>query len=94
MKVSKITKEELLKNGWVKCEEGDNVFLFEKGLDKVNPINSDPKDTGIYLVLHRLFGSPQIAVSFPNGAMLNMFFETMDDLNKFEEQILFYDCEY
>lgn len=92
MKKSTISPEQLINDGWVKTD--DSIVLYEKKIENKNPLNATPEDTDISLVLHRLFGSPMFGVSFPNGSMLNFFAESIEDLKKFEEMILFYDCEY
>lgn len=88
-----ITEEILLANGWNATKEEPGI-LFEKKIENRNPINDDPDDTDITLVLHHMFNTPQLAVQFPNGAMLNFHVESIEELNKFESQIDFYDCEY
>lgn len=90
MKKPTISPEQLINDGWVKTDDG--IVLYEKKIE--NPLIAAPEDTDISLVLHRLFGSPMFGVSFPNGSMLNFFAESIEDLKKFEEMILFYDCEY
>ena len=90
--VSKITPELLLENGWVKTD--DPIVIFEKKIENRNPINSDPEDTDLKLIVHGYFGGWMFALFFPNGAMLNIMVKDIDELNAFENMIGFYDCEY
>lgn len=87
---TEITKNNLLKNGWIEGED----FYMEKPIANVNPINADPEDTGIKLILHSLYNGAQFAIAFPNGALLNFNVGSIEELNAFENRISFYDSEY
>lgn len=92
LKKASITKEQLLADGWK--ETDDKVFILEKEIENRNPINSDPEDTDIKLVIHGMYNQWTFAVLFPSGAMLNFVANSMRDLKKFESMLWFYDCEY
>ena len=83
----------LIDNGWV-INQDDPIFVLEKPIENRNPINDNPEDTGIKLVVHRMNNSHTFAVLFPNGAMLNFVADSIEQLNDFEKKILYYDCEY
>lgn len=92
-----ITKEILLANGWINCipgESGIRLFEMEKELENRNPLNNNPDDTDIKLILHHLLNVPKFAVLFPSGAMLNIDVGYIEDLNAFEQMVDWYDCEY
>lgn len=91
---TEITKDLLLAGGWVELNETPRIFYMEKPIENRNPINSDPDDTDIKLVIHGLYNQQTFAVIFPNGAMLNFVANSMEELNHFENSIWFYDCEY
>lgn len=87
-----ITKEELLANGWV--ETDNDVFIYKKEIENRNPLNNDPEDTGISLVVHGMYNYWTTAIALPDGGLLNLKVETINDLKKVEEYINFYDCPY
>lgn len=87
-----VTKEELLKNGWK--ETGERLFPLEKEIENRNPLNNDPEDTEIKLVVHGMYNDLTIALMLPDGGLLNLNIETIDDLASFEKMIAFYDCPY
>lgn len=91
----KIIKEDLTKRGWVETtpETGAPLFLMEKKIENINPINAS-EDTNISLVVHRLLNVPKFAILLPDGGMLNFNFETLEQLDLFEEMIEFYDCNF
>jgi hypothetical protein len=88
---TKITEADMLSMGWTK---GEFPYLYEKKLPNRNPINSDPNDTDITLVIHSMENAPRPAVLLPNGAMLNFVANSIEELKRFESQIDYYDCEY
>ena len=90
---TKITKEELFKNGWIELKDNQGVFI-EKLIKNRNPINDTPEDTDIKLIVHYFFNVEQFAVLLPDGGMLNFNVESMEELNEFESKINFYDCPY
>ena len=94
VKKAAITEEEMIADGWIKSTEQPAIFLFEKPIENRNPLNNDPDDTDIKLVLHGMYNCWTFAVLFPSGAMLNFVANSMKDLRKFESMLDFYDCEY
>jgi hypothetical protein len=92
VKKANITKEQMLADGWKEMD--DEVFILEKEIENRNPLNNDPEDTDIKLVVHGMYNCWTFAVLFPSGAMLNFVANSMKDLNKFESMLNFYDCEY
>ncbi len=91
-KKADISAQQMEADGWVKT--GDPLFLYEKKIENRNPINNDPEDTDIKLIVHGMFNQWTFAVLFPSGAMLNFVANSMKDLKKFESMLWFYDCEY
>lgn len=89
-----ITKEKLIADGWIENEEKPAMFLMEKSIPNRNPINNDPDDTDIKLVVHGMYNQWTFAVLFPSGAMLNFIANSMKALKQFENSLWFYDCEY
>ena len=89
-----ITEEKMIADGWIKSKEEPPVILYRKPIENINPINSDPEDTSIELIVHGFYNEWTFAVLFPSGAMLNFVANTMKELKDFERMILFYDCEY
>lgn len=92
-KLVPITQEVLIQAGWVEVK-GEPGILFEKTIENRNPINDDPEDTNIKLIVHSFFNTPKLAVLFPDGGMLNFNVRSIGELNKFERQLDFYDCPY
>ena len=92
VKKADITKEQMLADGWKEMD--DKVFILEKEIENRNPLNNDPEDTDIKLVVHGMYNCWTFAVLFPSGAMLNFVANSMKDLKKFESMLDFYDCEY
>lgn len=86
------TTEWMLENGWVKTN--DPISNFEKELPNNNPINTDPEDTGIKLIVHSTFNKAQFAILLPDGGMLNFTANSIEELQAFEKAIDFYDCPY
>jgi hypothetical protein len=72
----------------------DPVFPIEKPLPNNNPINNNDEDTGIKLVIHKMYNSEVFAVLFPDGGLLNFSVANMEELKAFESAIEFYDCPY
>jgi hypothetical protein len=91
-KISSITVEELLADGWVKTN--DPVIPIEKKIQNRNPLNCADEDTGIRLVVHGMYNSQNLAVLFPDGGFLNFSCASMKQLKAFEKAIDFYDCQY
>ena len=92
---TEITKELLEQDGWIEMEGDSRLFYWmEKKLPNNNPINNDPDDTGISLVLHNDFNEPQIGILFPDGGKLNLIIEDFEHLKRIENSIAFYDCPY
>lgn len=89
-----ITKELLAADGWTINKDSDPSHFAYKKIPNRNPINSDPDDTDIKLVLHGMYNSTTFAVEFPSGALLNFVANSMVELKAFENAITFYDCEY
>lgn len=90
-KKAKITKEEMIADGWIMSEEKPAMFLFEKAIPNRNPINSTPEDSDIKLVVHGMYNVWTFAVLFPDGGMLNFVANSMKDLKFFENSLNFYD---
>lgn len=92
MKKAKITKEELLADGWE--EVNGDVVLMKKKIENINPLNSDDDDTGIKLIIHRYFNQPQFGILLPDGGILNFNVDSMKELKAFETAIYFYDAPF
>ena len=88
-----ITPDSLEENGWRKTDD-DPMIIYTKKLPNNNPINQDPEDTDMYLVIHRYFNGQDFAVLFPTGGMLNFVANSLAELHAFENAIRFYDCPY
>lgn len=89
-KVSDITPELLIKDGWVENEDKTDPFRFEKKLPNRNPLNAS-EDSDISLVLHFMYNCPTFAIAIPDGAMLNFVANSMKELKFIETRINFYD---
>lgn len=90
-----ITPELLIADGWKKTEgEEPRVVLFEKAIENRNPLNNDPDDTDIKLIIHGYYNVWRFAIAFPDGGMLNFIANSMAELKAFENAIDFYDCPY
>ena len=89
-----ITEEKMIADGWIKSKEQPAIVLFEKPIENINPINDDPEDTSIKLIVHGYYNSWTFAVLFPDGGMLNFVANTMAELQDFEKRLTFYDCPY
>ena len=87
-KVSDITKELLLADGWV--ETSHHVFFAEKKIENRNPLNAS-EDSDIKLVLHGMYNDHTFAILLPDGGMLNFNPRSMAELRAFEKAIVFYD---
>lgn len=96
MEQTNITKEKLIEDGWVEPNDKDTklVIALEKIIENRNPINDDPEDTEIRLIIHRFYNEHRFAIRFPNGGMLNFVANSMQELKDFENKIDFYDCPY
>lgn len=92
IKKAEITPEQMLADGWIKTD--DKVVIFEKKIENRNPINDDPEDTDIKLIVHGYYNAWRFAILFPDGGMLNFVANSMRELKEFEEKIDFYDCPY
>lgn len=90
---TKITKELLIQNGWVESKDQIGIFMI-KDIPNENPINDDPEDTDIKLILHGMYNSQTFAVLFPDGGMLNFIANSIEELTDFEHRLTFYDCPY
>jgi len=90
-KYAKITKEQMIADGWVETKETPAIFLMEKQIPNRNPINDDPEDTDIKLVVHGFYNTWTFAVLFPSGAMLNFVANSIKALKQFENSLNFYD---
>lgn len=90
-KVSDITVETLLADGWVKGE--DPMYAFKKEIENINPLNAS-EDTDIHLVCHGLYNSWTFAISLPDGGLLNFSPGSMTELQAFEKMISFYDAPF
>lgn len=87
-----ITVDFLVADGWKKTE--DSTFPIEKEIENRNPLNDDPEDSGIKLVVHRMYNAENFAILLPTGAMLNFVVNSMEELKAFEAAIDFYDPEF
>jgi hypothetical protein len=87
-----ITVDLLIADGWKKTE--DEAVPLEKEIENRNPINNDPEDSGIKLVVHRMYNAENFAILLPTGAMLNFVANSMEELKTFENAIDFYDPEF
>lgn len=93
MKKTEIKKDSLIKNGWIQVKDEMGIFMT-KDIPNENPINDDPEDTDIKLILHGMYNVHTFAVLFPDGGMLNFIANTIEELNDFENRLTFYDCPY
>jgi hypothetical protein len=89
-KVSTITKEQLLANGWV---AGDPFTPYSKSLVDKTHEDYDPEMGDLSLVLHMKSNVPMFAVSLPDG-LLNINPASIEELNQFEKMILGYMPNY
>ena len=88
MKNKPITKDQMIKDGWVKTI--DPAYLFEKSIENRNPINNS-EDSAIKLIVHGLYNTWTFAILLPDGGMLNFVANTMEELQDFESRLDFYD---
>lgn len=86
-----MTKEELINNGWIEIKN-DPIFLFEKKLKNNNPFNKD--DTDISLVVHRFYNDIGIGMMLPNGGLVELNINNLNDVSILENMVLFYDGPY
>ena len=87
-KVSNITKELLLADGWAETE--DPIWPVQKKLENLNPLNNS-EDSDIKLVVHRMYNTDQFAILLPDGGLLNFSPASMEELKAFETMVSFYD---
>jgi hypothetical protein len=88
-KISDITPELLMADGWIKTADG--VVIFEKPIPNRNPINNTPEDIDIKLIIHGYYNTWTFAILLPDGGMLNFVANSMKQLKEFENKINFYD---
>lgn len=94
METKKITKEQLLSDGWKELEGNERLFfVMEKKIENRNPINAS-EDTDISLIVHHDFNVPQLAILFPDGGKLNFNVSNIEQLKQFENCIDFYDASF
>ena len=84
MEQSKITRQQLLDNGWTELNEEIPIYLFEKQLG----------ESQLKMVVHALYNSPVFALVLPDGGMLNIDVGTIEDLSTFTSAITSYDPNY
>lgn len=87
-----ITIKSLETSGWNRTD--DPIFPMVKGIENCNPLNDNPEDSGVKLVIHRMYNKETFAVLLPTGALLNFVVKSMAELKAFENAIDFYDPEY
>lgn len=87
---TEITNEALIAAGWK--ETGDGVSPLRKVLSDLE--ENDPDDGEIALNVHWMYNVPMIALSLPDGALLNINVESMEQLEAFEKMIHSYDPPY
>lgn len=82
------TSDQLIEYGFVKTN--DEIMPFKKDIENKNPLNAS-EDSNISLVIHTLFNKPTFAVLLPDGGMLNVAINSIEELRDFEKKITFYD---
>lgn len=88
-----ITLELLKERGWVETEEDAPACFIEKKIENRNPLNNG-EDTDISLIIHGMYNGNNFAILLPDGAMLNLNIETIEQLDMFERMIDFYDAPF
>lgn len=84
--------EDLIKDGWKKIEDSP-IFLYEKEVGTVSPLNNN-KENKLKLVAHSLFNNISISIMIPDGGIINLNIENIKDLKKLESMLGFYDSPY
>lgn len=90
-KGTEITNESLVAAGWKEIGDGSASSL-RKVLSDLE--DNDPDDGEIALVLHWMYNAPMIALSLPDGSLLNINAESMEQLEVFEKMIHSFDPPY
>lgn len=85
-----ITQETLKADGWI-ITETVLECLAEKKIENRNQINSTPEDSDISLIVHAMYNTNTFAVQLPDGGLLNIVVNSMEELQSFEKAIDFYD---
>lgn len=88
-----INQKTLKREGWT-FNNDIGPFICEKKLPNQNFLNSNDKETGITLVVHRMYNDQTFAVQFADGSKLNFVANTMEELKEFEGKIAFYDASF
>ena len=89
MKTSGISKETLLKNGWI--EQDDPLIPFIKKIENRNPINDDDEETGLNFVVHLHTNYPVFALLLPDGGFINFNISDYNDIENIERLVDYYD---
>lgn len=85
-----ITQETLKGDGWIITETLPER-LAKKKIENRNPINNTPEDSDISLIVHAMYNTNTFAVQLPDGGLLNIVVNSMEELQAFEKAIDFYD---
>lgn len=88
---STITKEQLLASGWI--ETIDTTFPLERNITTKDE-DYNPDDGELKMVVHRMYNTPIIALLLPDGGLLNIAVQTIEELNDFIRKISSYDPPY
>lgn len=91
-KVSTITSEQLLENGWQ--QTNDPVIPAKKCLSDKTDEDYDPEEGDIELIVHRYNNCNMFALALPDGSLVNINPASIEDLNTFERLILSYEPNY
>lgn len=91
IKISSITEEQLLNNGWERTS--DPVYPLKKCITHKDH-DYNPEDGDINLILHCLSNCWMFALSLPGGTIINIDPASIEDINHFERMILSVDSPY
>lgn len=87
-RVSTITREQLLENGW-KVLDDEFPFVMEKDLaDNSGLAEGEEPEGHVKLVLHMMWNAPVFALSITDGYLININPGSIEELNAFENLIL------
>jgi hypothetical protein len=87
-----ITKEELLANGWE--ETNDAVFPIKKCLSDKEHEDYDAEEGDIELVIHGMHNIWAFGLSLPDGGLVDIVVDSIEQLNMFEKMIAGYNPPY
>jgi len=92
-----ITKEQLIEFGMKELsqEEGGFYFPMKKVISVPNEENEDNDEFGdISICVSMAYNSSKIVLSLPDGSVINVFVETIEELKAFEKCIAGWEPNY